>query len=200
MNPASAPDHFRLFVAISVPESIKAQLAQVQQTLKESVPKCSLRWTPASQMHLTLRFLGNVASSRVGELVGSLRQACGNFAPLQLRAESIGFFPAPRAPRVVWAGVHDAANQLPQVQRAVEQATDAFTTEAPEKKFTGHLTLARIKFIRRPEAEALAKAATAIGDRCFGEWTAKTVELIRSELSPTGARYTTLAEAALAPG
>ncbi len=182
-----------------MPERIKAELESVQQALRQVVAQGSLRWTSTSQMHLTLRFLGNVDSGRVDLLIGSLRHACVNFAPLQLRAESIAFFPPRGAPRVVWAGVQDTAQQLPLVQRAVHDATAEFTAEAPEDRFTGHLTLARVKFIRRPEAEALAKAAAAFTGHCFGEWTANSIELVQSELSPSGARHGTLATVGLAP-
>ena len=132
---------------------------------------------------------------RLGE---AIRAACRGFGPLYLRAERVGFFPDLRYPRVAWVGVQDQAEQLPRLQQAVEAATEGFTTQEKEERFTGHVTLARIKGIKRPEAEALANAAAGLADRLFGEWTAYQIELMRSELLPQGARHSTLAAIALA--
>ena len=136
-------------------------------------------------------------SERIDALTEAVRGACQGFAALELRAERIGFFPGPRWPRGVWAGIHDQEGQLGQVHRAVTAATQGFTTEPPEKEFTGHVTLGRIKDIKRAEVEALARLATGMAERFFGAWTGDKVEIIRSELSPTGARYSSLAAIAL---
>ena len=113
------------------------------------------------------------------------------FGALHLRAERIGFFPDLRYPRVVWVGVRDQAEQLPRLQQVVQVATEGFTAEPKEERFTGHVTLARIKGIKRPEAEALGKAAAGMAERVFGQWTAYQIELMRSELLPQGARHST---------
>ena len=136
-------------------------------------------------------------ADRAEALAEAVRHACRGFAPLRLRAERIGFFPNNRLPRVVWVGVRDQQNQLPELQDAVQAATQSFTAEEPEGRFTGHVTLARIKGIRRSEADVLTKAASAMAEKLFGEWTANEVEIMRSELSPQGAKYTSLAAAPL---
>jgi 2'-5' RNA ligase len=127
----------------------------------------------------------------------AIRAACRGFSALPLRAERVGFFPDLRYPRVVWAGVQDQAGQLLRLQQAVDAATRDFTTEQKEERFSGHITLARIKAIKRPEAEALRQAAAGMAERLFGQWTAGEVELMRSVLSPQGARHTSLAATAL---
>ena len=192
-----SPEHFRLFVAISLPDDVKNQIERAQEELRRAVPGRGVRWTTREQLHLTLRFLGNVDAQRVGALTEALREACAAFAPLQLRAEGIGFFPDARRPRVVWVGVQDGQGLLPRLQSAVQTATREFTTEEPEDRFTGHVTLGRIKALPRPEEKALAAAGAGIAARLFGEWTAREVELVRSELSPTGARHTCQAVAPL---
>ena len=166
--------------------------------MRRALPEHSVRWTRREQFHLTLRFLGDVEAARVEALGEAIRAACRGFGALHLRAERVGFFPDLRYPRVVWVGVQDQAEQLPRLQEAVERATREFTTEAKEGQFTGHVTLARIKGIKRPEAEALGKAAAGMAERLFGQWTAYKVELMRSELLPQGARHTSLASIALA--
>ena len=190
-------EQVRLFVAVTVPEAVKAKMAEAQAALRRVLPDRNVRWARGEQFHLTLRFLGDVEAARVEALGESLRGACRGFGALQLRAQGVGFFPNERYPRVVWVGVRDQAEQLPRLQQVVEAATDAFTTEKKEERFTGHLTLARIKGIRREEAEALAQVAAGMADRLFGQWTGYRVELMRSELLPQGARHTCLGSFAL---
>ena len=86
----------------------------------------------------------------------------------------------------------DGQQQLLGLQRAIEQAVQEFTTEKPEENFTGHITLARIKRIKRSEAKELATAAVPLQRQVFGNWSANEVEILRSELSSAGARHTTL--------
>ncbi len=186
-------ESYRLFIAIALPESVKAELLRVQAELRDALPPGCVRWTRPEQFHLTLRFLGNVDPQQVDALSRSLRDACAEFSALPLRAERIGFFPDLRFPRVVWAWIHDANEQLTQLQGAIERAVSSFTAEKDEKKFTGHVTLGRPQGIKRPQADILSKLAFGMTDRVFGEWTANKVELIRSDLSPGGSRYTTLA-------
>jgi RNA 2',3'-cyclic 3'-phosphodiesterase len=185
----------RLFVAISLPDSVKDEIEKAQRQLRDAFPGKLVRWTKREQFHLTLKFLGNVAESRVPELAAALRETCLNFAPLQLRAERIGFFPDIRFPRVVWAWVHDDRDReiLLRLQKAIEEKVKGFTDERTEKAFRGHVTLGRTHGIKRSHAEVFAKLANDMSDRFFGEWTADSVELIRSELSTGGSQYTTLA-------
>ena len=189
---------FRLFVAISLPEPVKNEIEWAQEQLRSALPRQCVRWARREQFHLTLKFLGNVESRRVEALVASIRAACGQFGVLQLRAGQIGFFPDARRPRVIWTRARDERDLLPSLQRAVETAAAEFTSEAPKPEFTGHVTLGRCRRIRRPQAEMLSMLARAMDDRVFGEWTADRLEIIRSQLSPRGSRYTTLASLPLA--
>ena len=194
--PDSAP--FRLFVAVTVPEGVKANMQKTQAELRRVVPQRSVRWARREQFHLTLRFLGDVEATRVEALAEAIRTACRGFGALHLHAERVGFFPDLRYPRVAWVGVRDEAEQLSRLQQTVEAATEGFTTEEKKERFTGHITLARIKGIKRPEAETLGQAALGMADRLFGRWTAYQIELMRSELLPQGARHSTIAAIALA--
>lgn len=184
----------RLFVAISLPDSVKDEIEKAQRRLWDSFPNKSVRWTKREQFHLTLKFLGNVRESLVSGLISALRESCMRFSELQLRAERIGFFPDARFPRVLWVGVRDEKCQLIPLQSEIEEAVKSFTDERPEKRFTGHVTLARLLRIERREAEALAKLTSGMSQRFFGGWVAGKIELIRSELSSSGSRYTTLAD------
>jgi 2'-5' RNA ligase len=203
MENGDKPKTLRLFVAMSPPEDVKDRIEKAQDQLRRATPGKIVRWIKRDQFHLTLKFLGNVAEPRVGELIEALRAGCTHFAPFCLRAEGIGFFPGARVPRVLWAGVSDKKGTLPELQRVIQTGVKKFTQEdsaepgsagvPPASQFTGHITLGRIQRIRPAESEALSQATTAIANPFFGEWTANCVALIRSELSPGGSRYTTVA-------
>ena len=188
---------FRLFIAIAIPEGVKARIEGTQAELRRALPDANARWIRPDQFHLTLKFLGDVEAARLDPLGQATRAACRGFTPLRLRAEGVGCFPDLRRPRVLWTGVSDGSGQLLRLQEAVALATQDFTAEQKEEHFTGHITLARFKGIKRSQAEALAAAAPGLTARLFGEWTAHKIDLMRSVLLPQGAQHTSLAEIAL---
>jgi 2'-5' RNA ligase len=112
---------------------------------------------------------------------------------MSLCAEGVGFFPNPRSPRVIWVGINDREGRLVDLQQQIETAVGPFSAEPGEKNFTGHVTLGRLKNPRPADIRDLAARAQSHEKRLFGEWTAHEIEIIRSELSPAGARYTSLA-------
>jgi 2'-5' RNA ligase len=191
-------ESWRMFVAIPVPPAVQEELARVQNELRIALPEKCLRFTRKEGLHLTLRFLGNVDATRVPELTAALQVSVTHIPAMPLKCERIGFFPGPRYPRVVWAWVHDEADQLSRLQREVEEAVRPFHSESMEKTFTGHVTLARCASIRRPEAEGLLRMAQGMTERVFGEWTAGELHLIRSQLGQGGSQYTVLATIPLA--
>jgi RNA 2',3'-cyclic 3'-phosphodiesterase len=192
MNAPETPEHYRLFVALPVPAEVKTTVEQAQAELRRAVGSPGIRWATRQQFHLTLRFLGDVEVARVDSLVAALRAAGTGFAPLQMHAKGVGFFPNARYPRVVWVGVQDRAERLGSLQLAIQAATAPFTAEKEETRFSGHVTLGRIKGLRRPDTEALAQTASTMAARVFGDWVAPELELIRSQLSPHGSTYTCL--------
>jgi len=185
--------HYRLFIALEIPEQVKQEIERAQAELRQIFSQSAVRWTRCEQFHLTLRFLGNVESALAEALVEAVRSACRDFGVLSLHAEHIGFFPNLKLPRVIWAGIHDSQARLAVLQRALNAATNDLTTEPAEERFTGHVTLGRIKQLKRSEAKGLAKLCAGIADRRFGEWTADKLHIFRSELSASGAVHTPIA-------
>jgi 2'-5' RNA ligase len=183
----------RLFVAIPMPEVVRNEITGFQQELRQLVSRDAIRWTKPEQFHLTLRFLGEVPAGRVAALQEAINAVCAGEPALRLRTQGVGFFPNARAPRVIWAGVNDGEGRLVDLQKKIEGAVQPFTQEQGTERFAGHVTIGRVKFLKRPEIEKLAAHAQAVKDRLFGEWTANEVELIRSDLLPTGASHTLLA-------
>jgi len=188
------PEVLRLFVAIALPEPVKSALCGVQRELQDVLPAKSAAWTRPDNLHLTLRFLGKVESGRLPELERRLRENLAAFGPVELICERLGCFPGLRFPRVVWTWVHDAGERLALLHRRVDGAVGGFAEKPAEERFVGHVTIGRPKQIKRADAEQLARFIERAVERRFGVWSCSELELIQSELSSGGSRYTTLAK------
>jgi 2'-5' RNA ligase len=196
----SSTKKLRLFVAVTIPDAVREEMLRVQRELQPLAPRGVIRWTKPEQFHLTLRFLGDVSSGHVTGLQDSLRAACSGVPVLRLRALGVGFFPNARSPRVIWVGITDGENGLVDLQRKIKDAVQPFTAEQGGERFAGHVTLGRVKLFKQSEISELAAGAETMRNRTFGEWTAREIEIIRSELLATGSRYTQLAAIRLGTG
>jgi len=186
-------EKLRLFVAIPIPEPVREEMIRVQRELQPLAPPDSVRWTKPDQLHLTLRFLGSVPIHSVAALENSLAGACAGFRPFHLSAKGIGFFPDVHAPRVIWVGIEDGDKILADLQAAVERALSPFAENPVPERFLAHATLGRFQKYRRHRTERLVPRALAHDGHSFGDWQVEGIGLFRSELSPAGARHTSLA-------
>jgi 2'-5' RNA ligase len=176
----------RLFVALDVPESVRASLAQLSAQLRKICP--SARWVNLAGVHITLKFIGEVAPGRFEQI----REALGDlpsFAPAELRFAGLGFFPGARRPRVFWAGV-DAGPPLVELAAAIEAKLAPLGIPPENREFHPHLTLAR--FDSPQGTDALRAAVEALNAPEFGSAIFEEFYLYRSVLKPSGAEYTRL--------
>jgi len=181
----------RLFIAITVPPEVKAALSKARDELASQLSKARISWTRPESMHLTLRFLGDVSPPDVEPVCEALTEATRNFGQIELICERFGCFPGLRSPRIVWAWVHDAADRLLVLNQRITSSTLKFTPEPVEARFTGHVTLARVRQkLGLLEARKIADFLNGPALRAFGSWTATSIELMQSELAPGGSRYT----------
>ena len=184
------PEKVRAFIAVRIPEEVIARLVSTQGRLKPQVT--DLSWTRPDAMHITLQFLGNVESARLAELETALRVVSESSRPFEVELAGLGSFNN----RVVWAGLVHGAEALATLANALRLATKGLAGHEEEREFNAHVTLGRC---RRP-ARGIARALQEAGAPQFGSWRVDHFELIRSELSPNGARYTTLTSMSLALG
>lgn len=183
-------DKLRLFLAMAAPEDVRKELQHWQQELQPLLPPNAVRWTKPEQLHLTLKFLGNVPTINVPALSEAARAVCATASPFCLRAEGVGFFPNHFSPRVFWVDIKNPDGQLLEFQRQLEGAVKQFVEKEEPKKFTAHITLARFEKLRHGEAGKFAAHAQA--GKMFGEWTAKEVQLMESKLTQAGALHAIL--------
>ncbi len=194
MPASNEPEHYRLFVAIHIPGAIRRGLAELQHELQSMLSHAEITWTRPEQFHLTLKFLGNVETRRVGALARNLNAACHGFSPLVFRAQTVGAFPDFNRMRVLWVGLNDALGKLVQLHKRIEAASREFTKEKEVESFRGHVTLGRVKRLKAQERKSLARTVSAMRDRFFGEWIASDIELMRSQLSSQGAQHCSIAK------
>lgn len=193
-----ATGHWRMFVALPLPAEVRQDLARMQHELREQLSPRAMRWSPAEQLHLTLRFLGDVNIARVPALTAALQDACAKSHAMDLTICSLGVFPGLHRPRIVWAGIAEADQQLRQLWTAVQDATNSFCAEPPATEFTGHITLGRIKFLPRGDQAVLRASLERMANHPIGRWRAERAGLMRSELAADGARHTIVCDLPLA--
>jgi 2'-5' RNA ligase len=196
MDPSDTSKSVRAFVAVAIPQRLIEALNEVQDQLRPKVRAELIRWTKPDQLHLTLKFLGNVPGNRLEELKAALNRACEGQQPFQIALEHLGCFPTARNPRVIWVGIGGERETLPRLQRSIDEATRGFGDHSEPRAFQPHLTIGRVKAEPRRAMEVgAAVEQTPLGR--LGEWKVGEVELMQSQLLPEGARYSKLAALAL---
>ncbi len=188
----------RCFVAIELPDPVKAELAGIQAKFK-SARMDFLRWVEPSGIHLTLKFLGEVPHERVPEMVKAIQESVKDIRPFTLQLDQVGVFPNPRQPRVLWVGVGGDIAALRTLQENVDVAFDILDFPREGREFKAHLTLARVRDDATPhQRQMLGEMVACTRLESVSRFTVGGVSLMRSQLMPKGAVYTCLAMAPLA--
>ena len=190
----------RTFIAIELPQTIQEAIAREISGLRRQVNRGLVRWVAAQNLHLTLRFLGDTAESSLDQIEQMLARQAAQFQPMEIEIGGFGSFPNPRRPRVFWIGVQAPA-ELSTLQRRIENLAQSAGFEAETRPYSPHLTLGRVsQKISSNEMQTLRSALETIRIGRLGSFTAEAVHLIRSDLRPEGAVYTTLFSAPLGAG
>jgi 2'-5' RNA ligase len=177
----------RLFVALEIPTAVRENLAALVGTLRAISEEP--RWVRPENLHVTLKFLGEVPETKLGAVRTALAQIRSQQAT-KLEFRGLGFFPNEKHPRVFWAGI-EASKDLTELAEDIEGATEKLGVPRQQRPFSPHLTLAR--FERQGVPEKLRSTITENAQRDFGGLQTNEFHLIQSKLKPSGAEYTTLA-------
>jgi 2'-5' RNA ligase len=181
----------RAFVAVVLDEGVRSAVAATIERLRPL--GSAVAWVPPRNLHVTLHFLGDQSEERLAEAEAALVDAAAGSAPLDVTFHGIGAFPGLERPRILWVGLAHGALEVRQLQARVTDALAGRGFGKEERAWHPHLTIGRVHDERRwrretgpPLRSALAQAATTT----FGTQRVAEVALMRSELSPAGARYT----------
>ncbi len=181
-------DEIRSFVAIDLPQSVRSQMESLQEEFKRK--EADVRWVRPEGIHLTLKFLGDITPDEVGRIGRVLASIVPRWAPFSLQIKGLGCFPSVRNPRIIWVGIHDGANSVSSLQRAIEKAALDEQFPSEDRPFKPHLTLGRVRSLRG--RDSLMASLEIHKDDEVGVFVAREVGLFRSELKPSGAVYTCL--------
>ncbi len=186
----------RTFIAIELTPATRRILADAVSDLKGRT-EANVRWVNPGNVHLTLKFLGNVDAAVIPSLVESVQAAVGGSGSFRLTLGSLGAFPNPARARVVWVGLEGAVDALLDLQRRVEHAATAMGLAEEQRPFAPHLTLGRVSNNPPTHRASLAAALRRGAAPLAGGFDAEEVVVMRSDLRPTGAVYTPLGRASL---
>ncbi|NJD11689.1 MAG: RNA 2',3'-cyclic phosphodiesterase [Gemmatimonadetes bacterium] len=185
----------RLFIAVNLPAAACAEIAAATRPLRNA--GLPVRWVDATAYHLTLKFLGEVEEDLARALARVVGEVAARHPAFPLRLRGAGAFPNLRRPSVWWLGI-EASEALAGLQQDVERGTVPLGFPAEQRPFSPHLTLGRTA--RDYRRDALAGAESRLQAVAFDRTiTVETLDLMRSHLTPRGARYERLLVAPLRP-
>lgn len=180
---------WRMFCAFELPESVRTRIDDHARRVREAVPDAAASWSRPENIHLTVKFFGNVDQAKAPLISAAAARVVKEFSPIQIEVGKTGVFPRPSRPQVLWIGVGDSSRALSEFQQRLENefAREGFPKE--DRAFRPHLTIARI---RKPHnANALAETHLSL-EFAPVEVTLRELVLFRSELSSKGSKYTAI--------
>lgn len=179
----------RCFIAIELDADVRTTLTRLQRNL--TLADVPVRWVRPEQMHITLKFLGDVPAEAVTSIGQAMAEVARDVNPFDVAVVGAGCFPpSGRAVRVVWAGLHDPTGELHRCRNRLETALEARGFARDTRPFSAHLTLGRT---RSPhQAGPLRSRLEAEASRKFGEQAVDSMILFESVLRKSGPAHTVL--------
>lgn len=178
----------RTFIAIDLPPKLQETLGAIEKELQEA--HAPITWVKPERIHLTLKFLGDVAPDRISEIEKKLEEVAHRASPFQLEPLGCGAFPTLKQMRVIWVGLRGEGTGLQDLQQAVEAAMLQLGFRREERPFKPHLTIGRVK--GRQHLRLLQELLVARQSFKAEAFDVTELVLYKSELRPEGARYTPL--------
>ncbi len=179
----------RCFIAVPLDNELRKNVKKIQKKFK--ILENSLKFVKSENLHITVKFLGNVNKTQIEQIKQNVRVALKNREPFQMEICGIGVFPSINYVRVIWLGVENGREELIKLMKNVDEKFERLGFKR-EKNYVPHLTLARVKNVRVNEKEKLKKLIEELKNVRIGCMKVSTLVLYRSELLPSGPVYTEL--------
>jgi 2'-5' RNA ligase len=187
----------RAFIASELPPPLQDSIHTATASLRDALGDGLIRWVPAHNVHLTLKFLGDVSTSSLELIKQMMATEASQFAAFDAQVEGLGCYPNLRRPRVLWVGLQAPA-ELVSLQRAIEAASARLGYESEERDFSPHLTIGRVRQNVSSSDLHRIRAALESGQiGLLGGTRVEAIHLFKSELRPEGSIYTKLYSAPL---
>lgn len=185
-------NQIRTFIALDFPLSILDSIEQQTKRLRQTLGNEVIRWVLTHNLHLTLKFLGNVPVSHLEFLKQMLAQATDSITQFDLQIGGVGSFPNSNRPRVLWVGIHAPA-ALSNLQKAIEEGAKRLGYEKEERPFSPHLTLGRVRQgLDGKDLQKISNALSSIQLGKIGIARVDSVHIYKSDLNSEGSVYTKL--------
>lgn len=193
-------EQVRSFIAIELPPEIKAELSSLEEKLQAG-QYLFVKWVAPNSIHLTLKFLGNIAANKIAPVTAAMEKAVQGIVSFSVVISGLGAFPNWQRPQVIWVGLSGEVETLHKLQQRIDSALSPLGFSPESRSFTPHLTLARFK-----------EGASSQEQREFGDLVASTklgpslsfevdaLSLMKSQLTPSGAIYSQIASVKLGKG
>mgnify|MGYP001033121551 CR=1 FL=1 len=183
----------RSFLAIELPKTIQKKIEEIQEDLKSS--RADVKWMNPENIHLTLKFFGNIEESKIDPIVKSIEGTTRKVSRFSLKVRGMGAFPHLKNPRVIWIGLVDGKEVLADFQKQLEKTLEEIGFQPEERSFHPHLTMGRA---RSPKGRnELIGRIEKYREEELGDFQVERVVLFKSDLRPSGPIYTLLREVKL---
>jgi 2'-5' RNA ligase len=184
-------EKIRSFIALEMPDEIRRALDEISFNLRKELANVPLRWVPIENIHLTLKFLGDIDQAQVQAVDEILKSLTKGLRPFDISLEDLGAFPNLQRARVLWVGVKVQA--IGEFQQKLEERLSKLQFKPEARKFEPHLTLARVRgHARRSDLEVIRDVILSAEAPRSQPALAGTITLFRSELKPSGSVYNVL--------
>jgi 2'-5' RNA ligase len=188
----------RTFIALPLPSQVQQTLEQWTQQLKQR-QKHGVRWVNIANLHLTIKFLGDISPEKVAAIHKVMLKTAAEFSPFNFDLEGVGAFPDLKNPRVIWVGIL-APPEMKELHHLLEKNLEPLGFPLEERSFSPHLTLGRIdRHASETEITHLAALLREPRDASLAGVPVDALHLYRSELRPNGPVYTVLHHVPLKP-
>ncbi len=190
-------EQLRCFIAVELPEEIRAGLSRLQAKLK-SGNESPVKWVDPYSIHLTLKFLGNINEDMTSPITEAMAEAAQGVSPFRLEIKGLGVFPNLRRVQVIWVGMSGEVDRLLQLQKGIESSLARLGFAPEARAFTPHLTLGRVR--ERASADERQKLGELIAGTRFElayPFPVEAINLMRSQLTREGAIYSQISSVKL---
>lgn len=184
----------RTFIAVNVADHVLNEVDKLIVKMQNGIVRtgCKLNWVDTENMHLTLKFLGEIDESQAEKVIEVLGNVSIKYSPFVIKFNGLGMFPNKKSPKVLWHGLTKGEHHLKELQLLIDSELNKVGFEKEDREFHPHLTLARINFVKG--GSGLDNIVNIYHNYSSGECSIDKITFYKSTLTPNGPIYEVLSE------